>query len=292
MQTIQQRALLVSLKLTGLGNSKKDKAITDEVIHKYAAADEAGRFLATRLPRLALDPIRQIDGQIRRYRDEMTVPFFDDGRRALPASRLQDFQARCRRFRSDREDAVDRLVSRWDYWVGQASIVRGRMFRRDDYPDASKVYRAFDMKLDFSPVPTSDDFRFDLDEHQRKDIEDNLRESVERAAAAARADLARRITSPLQRLVKQARSDKPVIHETLVADLHELARIIPELNVTGDPDLESIAGDIERKFGYLDAGHLRESASARSIAGSKAQGIIDKMAAFMGAPQPLDLAVA
>lgn len=287
--SIHHKAVLVCLSLTGLGNSRKDKSTTDEVLYRKSASEGAGRWSNSIWPKAALDPIMSLDGKIRKYLIEKSLPWIDDGRRLLPTNLLQEVSDRIRQFKAEREALVSEFFRDYHQHVATMRQIRGQLFRDDDYSPPSRLRDRFGFQFDFSPVPHQNDFRIKLSDDQRAEMEESVRAALGAAEAKARRDLTERILEPLRHMADVLSKSEPgKIYDSLLANVLTIAKAIPDYNVTDDPRLAEIQHTIEARFSFTSTESLRSNPMARARTAKAAADIADGLAAFMGMPASSD----
>ena len=84
---LNKKAILVTLSLSSFSPRKTDKRVTSQVLNQHSAASDAGKFVKNLLPDEAIEPIKKLDGEIRQFHYNNTVPWCDDGLRLLPILR-------------------------------------------------------------------------------------------------------------------------------------------------------------------------------------------------------------
>jgi hypothetical protein len=68
--------------------------------------------------------------------------------------------------------------------------------------------------------------------------------------------------------------------DSLVLNVRDLCNIMPSLNITGNPELDRIAGELQQ-LARFEPDTLRNSEAARDETKAKAQAIIDQIGAYL-----------
>ena len=279
--SLHDKSLLVSLTLSGIASTRADKAITREVLLDQQAAADAGRWLARLWPKEAMEAIRALDGQIRAFHYDKTLPWLDKGERIIAARTFSAYMDTMRGYRQQRDQAVQAFLDRYDDWIDAARTMRGSGFREAEYPPKWKAGKRFAMEIASQPVPHRDDFRIRLAETDLDTIQDELEARVERAAKTAEEELFRRMAAPVSHLVERLADPDAKFTEASFNALREVVDALPDLNIFEDPLVEELRERIRTQLCRLDPAGLAGSKSDRSRAMAKANDILSKMAPWM-----------
>lgn len=241
---IQSHAMLATLSISQWTARKQDKAITAEV-EKAHAAHDAGRFNKLLVNKALLDPIAKLSGQVRDYHYSVTLPWSDAGARLLPSKLFMDYTTKLRGFKEDFRRLVQDMVDAYPAEVQAARTRLGTMYNPGDYPDASELKRRFDIALDFTPVPSAQDFRLDVS----AEAQDELRASVTAAVAAKQAQAVKatyaRVREVVSKIAERLGDDKAVFKDSLIENARDLCAVLDALNITNDEHLAEVQQRIE-----------------------------------------------
>ena len=279
--TLKNRAILITLGLSSFAPRKTDKRVTEKVLNQHGAGHDAGRWIKNLLPEAALKPVTELDGEIRRFHYQHTLPWTDDGRRILSTAGFDAYMTQMRAFRTAREARVRTFLDNYDRYVQEARRILNGTFDPGDYPDRATAARRFDFRLDSIPIPDASDFRVTLAEGDMDDLRASVRSQVERAEQLARNDLLLRIAEPLAHMVTRLADDSAVFRDSLVENLREIAALIPALNVTGDARIEALRVEVVDKLCRFSPEALRTNSIVRGAVARDAQAILDKMSDWL-----------
>lgn len=224
-------ALLIRLRISTITTSRKDKWLTESTIAANHAAADAGRWVNTLWPALALRPIKAAEAALRAHTYLKTSPFSDVGDRILPSNKFFEFMEAYRELENDRVQKCAEFIHAYDKWIAQAATMRGTLFNADDYPSAAAAASAFGCKLDTKPVPAISQLPQDLAEVE--EIKANLNEQIEEGIKNAKRDISMRVIKPLEAFLEKASSDIGTISVTTVKSIVEIADIIADLDFDG-----------------------------------------------------------
>lgn len=279
--SLHEKTLLISLTLTGIPSSRCDKRITRDVLFQQNAQADAGRWVSRLWTKEAMEPIRALDGQIRTFHYERTLPWMDKGERIIASRTFTTYMDRMREFRFKRETLVQGFIDCYDDWIEQAKEMRGDSFKRDEYPHPLEARRRFRFELASAPVPHASDFRVTLAEEDMEEIRSGLEARVQHAETTATRDLYRRMAAPVGALVERLANPDGRFTEATLNSLRELCASLPDINVLDDPAVETLRQAIEAQLCSLHPETVTESPSDRSRALQRANGILATMAPWL-----------
>jgi hypothetical protein len=272
-----------------------DKKITERVLNQEYAQGNAGKWSTDLFPNGALKPIAKVDGDIRKYFLEQTLPWADSGVRLLPQSKFFDYSNELSNFDVVRQQKIDEFFANYDDHIRNAQSTLGNLFRSEFYPSEHAARKKFKFTSDVQPVPSSGDFRTDAPKAELKAMEDSLAAKMERAAELAEKDLAERLAGPLAKLVEkmnaaEAEGKKPLFRDTLIGNIREIVEKIPAFNITGNPAFDSLHQMMMSPgaLTHFTPELLRDNAEARKLASQQASLFINKLEDMFG-PAPVQV---
>jgi hypothetical protein len=279
--SLHDKALLIDLTLTSVTTSRIDQTVTADVLHRAAAAKDAGRWVSRLWPKAALEGIIHHDSATGRTHREMTLPWLDNSKRILPTARFDDYMAVMRTRRPERAALVKTFIDNYPFWLAEAADMRQGLFKYAEYPDAFTAAQRFTFKVEAEPVPHRDDFRIRLSTGDLAEMQSVLDDRLQAAERIARNDLVARIVEPLVRIVDRLSDPDAKFQDSLIGNIRTIADSIPALNVTDDTAIEDIRLRILAGLATLDPDTLRESRSDRSRAATEANAILASFAPWM-----------
>lgn len=280
------KALLVTVKVGTFDSSITDRDETRAICKEHGASAKAVALRKRILPKDALAEIGSYDSQFYKFHRARTLPWNDDGTRMLPTRGFDEYMTRWRGYKNGRPALVDRICDHFDTNKHAAKIALGTLFKEGDYPTSTALRGKFYVAMDLLPVPSSRDFRVEVAEGEKREMEANLEARMGEVELRVKADLFARLADPLTRMASKLGEEEVSLRTTnpLVRDLREIIDLIPRLNIAGDPGLEAIRERMDRELGGLTPDLLKDNEIVRANAMRKAQGILDAMADFMGPP--------
>lgn len=260
--SIQTQAMLVTLSVSCWTGRVQDKKVSAEVEQSHGATD-AGRYNKLLVDKAHMDPLVQFAGKVRQYHYKMTLPWLDNGARLLPSALFMEYSAQIRQFTSEYERVVDSFIQVYDARLVQDARQRlGTMYDPDDYPPGHELRAKFDITVDIVPVPDGQDFRVDVGDAERIRISRQISEAVATRQAQAEKDAWDRCRTVVSTIQARLSAPKPIIRESLIDNASELVRLLPGLNVGGNPEMQAVCDAIAFKL-IVNPDVLRGSMSAR-----------------------------
>lgn len=274
--SLQTQAMLVTLSVSCWTGRVQDKKVSAEVEQSHGAID-AGRYNKLLVDKHHMDPLVQFAGKVRQYHYKMTLPWMDNGARLLPSALFMEYSAEIRSLTSQYEQIVDKFIAMYDPTLIQAARQRlGTMYDPDDYPPGTDLRDKFCITTDIIPVPDGQDFRVDVGDAERTRISRQISEAVGARQKQAELDAWERCRSVVTTIQTRLSAPKPIIRESLIDNASELVRLLPGLNVSGNPKLQEVCDAIALRL-IVNPDVLRNSSTARKRAADAATTILEMM---------------
>lgn len=274
--SIQTQAMLVTLSVSCWTGRVQDKKVSAEVEQSHGATD-AGRYNKLLVDKTHMDPLVQFAGKVRQYHYKMTLPWLDNGARLLPSALFLEYSAQIRQFTSEYERIVDTFIQLYDPTLIQAARQRlGTMYDPEDYPPGTDLRAKFGITVDIVPVPDGQDFRVDVGDAERLRISRQISEAVGVRQKQAETDAWDRCRTVVSTIQARLSAPKPIIRESLIDNASELVRLLPGLNVGGNPKMQAVCDAIALKL-IVNPDVLRGSMTARKRVAEAATEILGMM---------------
>jgi|LakMenEpi03Aug12_release.lakeMendotaPanAssembly.Ray.scaffolds.fasta_scaffold00761_16 hypothetical protein len=291
---LNDRALLVTLKISQWAGRKHDKQVTKQVASQHAADTSVGRFNKSLLPATGyLEDVHAMTSAIRQMVYQNTMAWGSvDGTRLLPVGNYLAFTATFRRMLTEREAAVERFLSAYPRLKEEAKLfLPNGLYKEDDYPDVDTLRGKFACSVEMGPVPT-DDFRVQLGDAELAQIKADVVARTEASMRDAMREVWQRLYDRVKHMADklQAIDDtadvegrgKARLHESTIENIREICELLPRLNITNDPDLEAMRQRVADSLGTVETDALKADPLFRERTKTEAQSIMDAMATFMG----------
>jgi hypothetical protein len=260
-------------------------ATATKQIEQSSGVQNAGRF-NKRLLRgcRELEAANSAYSQLYQYFKDNTVPWLDDGVRMLPNALYFEFAEAIRDHRERCDEVVRELVNNWPRLVSEDLQRLGPLGNSQDYPAAWELRDRFQIKIAFMPIPTTDDFRIDIDDEDKKRLEESINEAQENV----RKHLLTEMLNPVRRMVEKLSipigSTGAIFRDSLAENIFEEVKRLQRLNINDDPDIKYMLREVEstalKLTGNLDV--LRESPTMRDNAREEMEKVMKKMSGMFG----------
>ncbi|MHB1678655.1 MAG: hypothetical protein ACYCSS_14210 [Sulfuriferula sp.] len=279
---LSSKAVLVGIAIHGWQARKYDRKVSLEVAEKHAATQDAGRFNKHLLPGGAesYELVHKKGRELRAFYYENTLPWSKDGQRILPTANYEKFSEGVRALRREYEMLAREFVREYPMLKEDARLLLNGMFQESDYPAPSEMMGKFSVEIETLPLPAAADFRVDLGNEEVERIQKELQSRLEKEFANANKDLWTRLQNAVDNIVGRLSFPDNKFHDTLISNLQDLVTLIPNLNVTGDSNLEAVRKRCEALTAH-SPNTLRNDTVVRADVAKQAREISEIMDAYM-----------
>lgn len=289
--TLATAAVLLDVNISSWTGRRRDKSTTKELTDsKHAGSSKAASVIKNLMSDdTDLDAIRAYAQDTRLYLGNVTLRWSDGGTRLLPSAMIFEVTSELEGRIQEYERRVNVFVNNYAVKVSAAAFKLGQLFDRSEYPDAEDVRRRFSMRYVMSPVPTSGDFRVDV----QNDVSDFLKEQFAKDAQQRMVDMMRepwqrvydqlthvqeRMAAALAHDPDESATDKrhaPKLYQSMLDNALELVALLDKLNIVNDPDLTECAARMRRVFAPLDIKSVRESKELKESVKKQVDELLD-----------------
>jgi hypothetical protein len=283
MSGIARSSLLVDLSISMYSGRKQDTSTRDEVTASKGAKSKraASVYKSLFADCKELDDITKFQARLRQQHYKYTKPWLDSGVRMLPATLLQQYQDVMYDYEQEFDALVSKFLDKYDTLVAAAAFQLGGLFDRAEYPLRSEVRRKFSFNLTYTPMPTSGDFRLDIETETQAALAAEYEKSMQAMAERAARDSWDKLHVVLSRLAKQlaprGEDGKPgKIYDSLLGNAYELCELLRHFNVTGDVALESMRKQLMDIMEGVNTEALRKEVDTRAVVHKKVQELLDQ----------------
>lgn len=253
---LSQRAMLADLSVSCWEAIKTDrqasKSFCTEHKTKQGAAHVRKRLLPQDCPEYKA--VRNAATRLGDTFRELTSPWGEGTRgiRILSAANYMPLGDALRKARADYEEKVDAFISVYSKLREQARIELNGLFKEEDYPTEARMREKFRVHFSVMPLPASSDFRLHLAEGEVDILRAQFEQDSKAAVEAVTRDAFNRLREPLEKMVSGLQSPDEEgnfrYHDTLFTNLHEVAELLPRLNISDDPAMNKLASETREKI--------------------------------------------
>jgi Asp-tRNA(Asn)/Glu-tRNA(Gln) amidotransferase C subunit len=281
--SIVNNCMVVNLQVGIWMGHRLDKEASQNVTRQAKASGDAARVNKHLIPKEALQPVVSAAGAVRTHLVTQTLPWKDNGDRLLIRRLYTQFVEKHSELVANFDKEVEHFLKKTYVSArDQAEFRMGALFKADDYPTPRALRTKFYINLDIDAISTSSDFRVELDKQQAKQVKSQIEEALQARMTSAMGEVWKRLEKTLGHFADKLGSDE-IFRDTTVTNLEEIVDLLPDLNITNDPNLEKIRKAIKNKLIGYDVNDLRKDEATRTTVADEAKKIMDTMSGFMNA---------
>lgn len=281
MSSIAQKAMVVTLSISRIGATKKDKEVTSEIVEKYNTDKNAGNFNKRIFSKEALQDINDLASKARGLHSELTLPWNDDGARLLASKNYDRYNQNMVEISERFNSAVKVFIAEYQNHIEDAKSRLGDMFNPYDYPDVDEIKSKFDFKFVYNPVPQSRDFRIDVSAEELQTIQDQLEKDINAKHKHAIKSAWINVDGLLKRLVDRLEDPDKIVRSRVVDSIKEMIPILESFNFDDDPVFSTIIGSIESKICTTTSKELNDDVMKCMSVAKDAKDIIGKISDYV-----------
>jgi hypothetical protein len=275
---IGNSAMLVELNMPVWTARKMDKNVSKEVDIAKGTKTRAGNYHKKLLAgAVKLDDIQRVASAARTWHYANTLPWSDNGARLLPMKNFFEYKQTLNDFEQQFNNAVDAFITEYPTLVSSSAFTLGGLFDREEYPDVDQVRSKFAFRYMFSPVPDAGDFRVDVEEQTKKELQDQYAQHYKNKLQEAMNDAWKRLHDTLTHMSERldyTDENKKKFWDSMFHNATDLCGLLSKLNVSDDPKLEQARRDLERALSGVDPSTVRESQEVRETIKKRVDNIL------------------
>jgi hypothetical protein len=276
---IGSNAMLVDLNISMWTGRKMDKKVSEEIDATKSTKARAGNYHKKLLAGSdKLEKVQKIATAVRTWNYQQTLPWSDGGSRLLPMKSFFDYKATLGNYEAQYTQAVDDFLVEYPQLVSSSAFTLGDLFDRGEYPDVEELRNKFRFKYVFCPVPDAGDFRIDVEEQAKNELQQQYKDYYNEKLNSAMKDAWDRLHETLTHLSERmdySDENKKKFWDSTITNATDLCGLLTSLNITNDPKLESARQQLERALSGVVASDIRESEAVRSSVKSKVDQILN-----------------
>ena len=281
---LSENAMLVRLNISQWTARKEDKTATRRVETDFNCKD-AGRFNKALIAQEEIKKIQKIANEARIFHYTNTLPYSDDGARILPTSNYFDYTQKLQALKYTFEKAAETFLVNYPAFIEEAKARLNGLFNQMDYPPAGKIDKKYSFSTQFDPIPeTLEGIRKELDSIQQGEIDQlnsDLEARIKANIAAANKDLWTRLFETVKHVSDRLHDKDAIFRDSLINNIIELVKLLPRLNITDDPNLETMRKEIEARLCSIRPEAIREDEQTRKDTARTADDILKSMTGYL-----------
>lgn len=218
----------------------------------------------------------------------LSAAYDESGRRFLPNSNISRVAAMVRAAQDEVEELCDQFDAELPELIREARRELGEYFSEDDYP-SEPARELFNVSWSLTPITSLENLGGVLqtvegahaDEIKR--IIDGEAQTRQAAVDRLQQSVAKKLLEQLTRIAEGCakydqdnRAASP-FRDTFLSQLHEILKVVPEFNVTDNPDLAALHRDLTRTLVGKTVQGLRNDPSARAELERETRAAVSKL---------------
>lgn len=278
---LTNKSMLVRLSISQWSARKYDAKISEKVKSDYQAKGDVGRFNKVLIALEGIQKIQKAASQGRTFHYANTLPWEDDGIRLLPAKNFWDYSKGERALHNEFDEAVEKFIPAYPEYVEDARRrMPNGMFKESDYPSQSQLRAMFSFDVSILPLMNSDDFRVAIQADELEEIKKDFEQRRQSAIDGVVKDLWQRLYDVVGHIVERLSDKEGTFRDSLITNARELVELLPNLNITDNPDLEDMRKQIKTKICAYEPEFLRNSAVVRQQAAENAAELLKQIKGY------------
>ena len=276
---IGSNAMLVDLNMSTWTGRKLDKKVSDEIDVSKGTKAKAGNYNKKLLAGSdKLEQIQKVVTAVRTWHYQQTLPWSDGGSRLLPMINFFDYKQTLNNFEKQFYDAVDSFLIEYPQLISSSAFTLGGMFDRNEYPTADDLRNKFNFKFVFIPVPDKGDFRIDVEQQAKTELQQQYEKYFQDKLNTAMKESWDRLHTVLTHISERldyTDDSKKKFWDSTITNATDLCALLTGLNITKDPKLELAREMLEKALKGVAPDDVRESQAIRSSVKTKVDAILD-----------------
>lgn len=286
---LKNLTLIGKLSITNWEAKKKAKNVERDAESSAGAVKGTISARKSLLPGAdKLDAILKHSAAMRTWWNEVSMPWFDNGMRIYGIAGHLDIQMSFGDMARYRGTLIADFLTEYPALREQARFDLNDLFDEQDYPTVDKVAARFTCAFEVMPLPDAADFRtiqgIDSEELRRltQDAEARANERVQEAARTAIVRMHEAVKTMADRLAQYTANEDADkkgnrFYDSWISNVQDLARMMPQLNITNDPKLAALAAEAG-KLAEGTPDTFRFGRDTRKEASAKASKIAEQLA--------------
>jgi len=274
---LSEKAMIARLSTSGWSGRITDKIVTEELIRNKNAQKDAATVTKALINKEYLKKIREIVSGMKKYHNEQTLPWDNNGGRLLPSTKFNEYTMKFRESQRNLNSAVTEFLRDYPVYIAEAEERLGDLFVQDDYPNVDEIKDKFELDSVFEKVPEAGDFRVDIPEHEQQKIREQIEGRVEEQHVQAMKRIWNRIFKAVEHMNKRLSEENGIFRDTLVGNIEQLVEVLPALNIMEDPVLSDMTQELRNSLCNYTPDELRRNKVLRQEMAEKSKEVMDKI---------------
>lgn len=267
--SISTAAMLVELSIGTWTGRKLDKRASQDVTSQNNADKGVANVHKKLLGDCAeLDAVQKFTANARNVHYACTMPWSDTGLRLLPTTQYFKYHQEMTALQSEYQRLVQAFLDAYSWEIQNAQLKLGDLFNADEYPSADSLTSKFRFKMNYMPLPDSNDWRVSIGDETESALRSQYEGYYATQLQAAMGDVWRRahdaLTKMSERLDYADDMTRKVFRDSLVSNVTDIIELLGACNVTGDPVMATAQRDLDEAMRGITPDALREDPYLRA----------------------------
>jgi hypothetical protein len=277
--SLSNRALLANLTISQWTGRKLDKIATDTVEINHKTEGKVGNYTKKLLPNAReLEEVNRHAASIRAFFYEQSLPWHTDGARIISAKNYLDFINAFKIKKQAFDASVSEFITAYPTLMEKARLKLGDLFRETEYPTIEKLQNSFQCEVNFLPMPDVSDFRTEILESEKE----SFLAKMKQVEVDAMRECWNRLFTVVDKAANRIADPSAILRDSLIENIQEICQLLPRLNISNDPALESMRLNVEKTIAGISVDACREFPQVRDESAKKLADIMNTMSSFMG----------
>ena len=211
--------------------------------------------------------VQKFVGNTRNAHSSMTLPWSDMGMRLLPTSTFFKYKQYMTKAEQEFHTLVEKFFDIYEDAVVNAQTLLGDLYNPANYPPLDVLRHKFGWRLNFVPLPTSGDFRVEMEQEQAKSLAEEYDKHYTamfgKAIDSMMGDLMKYLARLSDRLDYKSQEDKKVFHDTVTSNITDMLENLLVPLADKDKRLHTLTRQLMDTFEGISADALREDGALR-----------------------------
>lgn len=284
---ITEQFMKVMLHTSRWTASTKDDTVTQEVIFTKAAQSGAGAFRKRLAQHAAVVNVDFAFRKLRKFFHDNTLPWNRKNKECIiRTSKFTELANGLQAIEMECQTVLNTLYLEWDDVIEHAKNSElGAMFNASDYPSLEDLKKKYSIKFEYGILQDSEDVRVQTSVEVVNQLKDAINAQNMAGQTTAMNDLWKRLYEPVKAMAdKLSDPSAQRYHKSLIGNIMDVTKVIQDMNVANDPNINQFVIDVESKLGVYDPDTFKDNEQIKNKAASDAKELAEKMAAFIDIP--------
>jgi hypothetical protein len=261
---LMAKAICLSLKLSSLGIRKKvasnavQSDADEDMLHVSKDLIESKTF----------KEIKSLDGKIKAYIRTVWLPspMFKSGIYLIPIASLEDIDNQLEQFKSERHELVQKFIVEYPALKEAAETKLNSLFNPLDYPEISRIQRAFNMDtryVTFSTPGKLKEISMTIWQREQDKAAKDMNEAMEEIKMSLREYYRDFMDHLVDRMGSEDDGSRKTFHVSTVAKFQNFLDTFQQRNIVNDAELAKLVEDGKAILGGVEPKSLRKNETLR-----------------------------